>query len=198
MLEKIDLQLFADGASGDEGAAGAGARTSGSEGNTETKTFEMPKTQEDFDKFVLAATSKAVADANEKMNKDFEERLATEKAEAEKLAKMTASEKEKELSKKREDALTKKEREIFQKELELKTADILREKNLPADFRAFVMGADEAVTKERVESFSSLFQKAIEEAVNEKLKGKSPTYVTTPPANGAGFFESVTKNQYRK
>lgn len=207
--KRINLQLFAADTGASDGGAGTGADTgagagtgadagagTGSQGQQDDKgqELELPKSKEELDKLI----EKAVKDTSTKLQKDFDTKLATEKAEAERLAKLSAADKEKELTKKQQDALSKKEQELARKELELKTVDLLKEKSLPLDFKPFVIGADEDGTKERVESFEKLWQKAVEEAVNERLKGKSPLHVTQQPGASSGFFESVTKNQYRR
>ena len=58
--------------------------------------------------------------------------------------------------------------------LEHDTEKILLEENLPLKFKSFLIGADEEITNENIKSFKEYYDKAIDEAVNERLKGTAP------------------------
>lgn len=97
--------------------------------------------------------------------------LKAEREEAERLAKLSTEEKEKELLKKQQEEIEKRERAIAQKELELKTIGLLQEKQLPIEFKDFVIGADEEDTLSRIDSFQNFFQEAIQKEIESRLKG---------------------------
>ena len=173
---KINLQLFADGGNGDGGATGGGDNGN-QQGQETTKTF----TQDDVNKLLQSETDKRVTDAlktaQTKWEKEFSEKLAKEKAETERLAKLTADEKQQEEIKKKNEELANKESELRKRELKLDTINALSEKKLPVGFSDFLMGADADSTHANIKKFAESFQNAIENAVNDRLKGK-------PPASG--------------
>lgn len=119
----------------------------------------------------------------DEVNKIVQDRLAKEKAknekaqeEAKKLAKMNAEQKNQymveQLQKELEEYKTKEAKNDMIKEANsmLKEADI----NLPDEVVAMLIGDNAKDTKVCVDSFSKAFKTAVERAVNEKLKGKTP------------------------
>jgi len=176
MLEKIkgmNLQLFAEGGEG-EGQGGEGSTGEGSGDNNTPKTF----TQSEVDKLIQSEADKRVTDAlktkEAKWQEEFKIKLEQERREAERLANLSADEKKQEELKKKNDEISQKETELRKRELKLDTISVLSEKKLPVDFADFLMGNDAETTNENIKKFSESFSKAIENAVNERLKGKSP------------------------
>lgn len=119
----------------------------------------------------------------DEVNKIVQDRLAKEKAknekaqeEAKKLAKMNAEQKNQymveQLQKELEGYKTKEAKNDMIKEANsmLKDNDI----TLPDEVVAMLIGDNAEDTKNCVDSFSKAFKTAVERAVNEKLKGKTP------------------------
>lgn len=119
----------------------------------------------------------------DEVNKIVQDRLAKEKAknekaqeEAKKLAKMNAEQKNQymmeQLQKELEEYKNKEAKNDMIKEANsmLKDNDI----NLPDEVVAMLIGDNAEDTKVCVDSFSKAFKTAVERAVNEKLKGKTP------------------------
>lgn len=119
----------------------------------------------------------------DEVNKIVQDRLAKEKAknekaqeEAKKLAKMNAEQKNhymvEQLQKELEEYKTKEAKNDMIKEANsmLKDNDI----TLPDEIVAMLIGDNAEDTKVCVDSFSKAFKTAVERAVNEKLKGKTP------------------------
>lgn len=119
----------------------------------------------------------------DEVNKIVQDRLAKEKAknekaqeEAKKLAKMNAEQKNQymveQLQKELQEYKNKEAKNDMIKEANsmLKEADI----NLPDEVVAMLIGDNAEDTKVCVDSFSKAFKTAVERAVNEKLKGKTP------------------------
>ena len=119
----------------------------------------------------------------DEVNKIVQDRLAKEKAknekaqeEAKKLAKMNAEQKNQymveQLKKELEEYKTKEAKNDMIKEANsmLKDNDI----TLPDEVVAMLIGDNAEDTKVCVDSFSKAFKTAVERAVNEKLKGKTP------------------------
>lgn len=155
-----------DGAAGGAAAAGSGTNDDGGQSSangagasadatSKTSGETLPITKEELDKH----TAKAIETVLKKAEED--------KAEAERLAKMSKEEKEKE-------EFRKSQEEFKTQKLDFFTDRLLSEKQLPAELKPFIMGTDEEKTKERAEVFSGLFTAAVESAINERLKGKTP------------------------
>jgi len=153
---KFDLQLFAD--------------------DQEKEPLQL--TQEELDAKIQAETdrkvTKALETAKAKWEADYGERIKQERKEAEELAKLSEKERaEKERQKERE--LFEQERKQFERErLELQTIKILNERNIPSEFAPFVIADTNEGTLDRINQMEELFNKAIESAVDARLKGKTP------------------------
>ncbi len=151
----LNLQLFAD----DEAETEVDQANVDSEKETE-KTF----TQDEVNKIVQDRLAKEKA-KNEKAQE-----------EAKKLAKMNAEQKNQymveQLQKELEEYKTKEAKNDMIKEANsmLKDNDI----TLPDEVVAMLIGDNAEDTKICVDSFSKAFKTAVERAVNEKLKGKTP------------------------
>lgn len=150
---------------------GNNAETETAEKQVETKTY----TQEEVDSLTKDLFTQ------EQVNKIVKDRVAREKQkkeeeikEAERLAKLSADERERELNEKTKRELEEARATIRRMNLEHDTEKILLEENLPLEFKSFLIGADEEITNENIKSFKEYYDKAIDEAVNERLKGTAP------------------------
>ena len=125
----------------------------------EVKTF----TQEELDKI---------------LNKKFaqwQKKTEEAKAEAERKAKLTEAEK---LAEER------KEFEAMKKQFEYEqrvnsTSKVLASNNLPIEFADFLIAENDEATAQRVDLFKNAFNDALEKAINERLRGKTPKISTT-------------------
>ena len=195
---EFDLQRFAEGGEGGENQTQTPPATE----NNETQGDEQKQEQKpeiDIDAKIAEAVAKA--------QKTFEETLKKQEAERKK--------KEEQLSKLSDDERQKAELENTRKELETRQAEfereklkyemtkVLAERNLPVEFTDFLIAEDNEKTLERIKTFEKKYKKAIEDAVNEKLKGK------TPPAGGGqsadvgksiknGFMQAIYDNQVKR
>ena len=95
-------------------------------------------------------------------------------SEAEKLAKMTEEEKTKYLQQKREKDLTDREAAVTRKELMAEAKNTLASDNLPVELAEVLDYMDADSCMKSMEKVKSAFQKAVEAAVEEKLKGGKP------------------------
>lgn len=165
----LNLQLFSQ----DDGAANGGSSATDETKEEVSQTF----TAEEVEKQVEAAKAEAKAEYERQLAAKLEE----SRTEAEKLAKMTAAEKEQFELSKRLAELEKKEQEIAQRELKAETAKTLTDKGLPAEVLELVLADDAEKTIKRVDTFKSIFDKAVQAAVEERLKGKSPQVGSSSP-----------------
>lgn len=145
----MNLQLFA------EGGDGAGADG----GN-----------QAEFDRRVQKAVNTAVTKAQEKWQALADDKLS----EAEKLAKMTKEEKAQYMQQKREKELADREAAITRKELMAEAKNTLASDGLPQELAEVLDYSDADTCKKSMEKVKEVFQRAVETAVEEKLKGGKP------------------------
>ena len=178
----MNLQLFAEGGdgagadggngggSGDgEGAGGEG----GAGGDTPPSFDDFLKTggnQAEFDRRVQKAVNTAVTKAQEKWQALADDKLS----EAEKLAKMTKEEKAQYMQQKRERELTDREAAITRKELMAEAKNNLASDGLPQELAEVLDYSDADTCKKSMEKVKEVFQRAVETAVEEKLKGGKP------------------------
>lgn len=186
MKSIFDLQLFTEGnpAGGPAANPSGEPKTAGSEPpNTEPKgqepTKNTPKyTDDDLDKIIDKKFAKWQAEKQKELD------------EAKRLAEMDAAQK------------AEYERDKLQKELEgykkkdvmsnmAKTArGMLRDKGITVsdELLSSIVTDDAETTKAAIDSFATAFSSAVEDAVKERLKGKSPQ-------KGAGSTATLTKEQ---
>lgn len=172
----LDLQTFAD----DEG-----------QNETQQGDDEQQDKQPTFDELLKDKTmqsefdrrmTKAIETAKEKWQTEHEEKLERAKTEAEKLAKMNAEQRAEHERQQREDELAKREADITRRELRASTIDELVEKGLPISLADIINYTDADSTKASIEAVEKAFRQAVEDGVNERLKGN-------PPKGGGGNNE---------
>lgn len=101
--------------------------------------------------------------------------LADDKlSEAEKLAKMTKEEKAQYMQQKREKELADREAAITRKELMAEAKNTLASDGLPQELAEVLDYSDADTCKKSMEKVKEVFQRAVETAVEEKLKGGKP------------------------
>ena len=172
----MNLQLFAEGdgvGTGDEGGNGGGASGTGDEGNEPQSFDDFLKTggnQAEFDRRVQKAVNTAVTNAQEKWQALTDDKLS----EAEKLAKMTKEEKAQYMQQKKEKELSEREAAITRKELMAEARNTLAGDGLPQELAEVLNYTDADACKKSMETVKTAFQKAVEAAVEEKLKGGKP------------------------
>ena len=172
----MNLQLFAeggDGAGAGEGNGGGSGEGTGGEGDNPPSFDDFLKTgsnQAEFDRRVQKAVNTAVTNAQEKWQALTDDKLS----EAEKLAKMTKEEKAQYMQQKREKELTDREAAITRKELMAEAKNTLASDGLPQELAEVLNYSDADTCKKSMEKVKEVFQRAVETAVEEKLKGGKP------------------------
>ena len=176
----MNLQLFAeggDGAGADGGNGGGSGESAGGEGGAGGETppsfddfLKTGGNQAEFDRRVQKAVNTAVTKAQEKWQALADDKLS----EAEKLAKMTKEEKAQYMQQKREKELTDREAAITRKELMAEAKNNLASDGLPQELAEVLDYSDADTCKKSMEKVKEVFQRAVETAVEEKLKGGKP------------------------
>lgn len=173
----MNLQIFAEGGAGD--GAGADGGNGGGAGAADQGGAELPSfddflkgegNQAEFDRRVKKAIDTAVTKAQEKWQALTDDKLS----EAERLAKMTKEEKEQYQRQKKEKELSDREAAITRKELMAEAKNTLASDGLPQELAEVLNYTDADSCKKSMEKVKTVFQKAVETAVEEKLKGGKP------------------------
>ena len=173
----MNLQIFAESGAGD--GAGADGGNGGGAGAADQVGAELPSfddflkgegNQAEFDRRVQKAIDTAVTKAQEKWQALTDDKLS----EAERLAKMTKEEKEQYQRQKKEKELSDREAEITRKELMAEAKNTLAGDGLPQELAEVLNYTDADSCKNSMEKVKAVFQKAVETAVEEKLKGGKP------------------------
>ena len=178
----MNLQFFAeggdgagaDGGNGGGSGEGEGAGSEGGTGGAAPPSFDdFLKTggnQAEFDRRVQKAVNTAVTNAQEKWQALTDDKLS----EAEKLAKMTKEEKAQYMQQKKEKELSDREAAITRKELMAEAKNTLASDGLPQELAEVLDYSDADTCKKSMEKVKEVFQRAVETAVEEKLKGGKP------------------------
>lgn len=176
-LYRMKLQLLAE-ESEELVNNNAENKNNNAEGKTYTEEELKTRLQSETDRRV----TEALKTAQSKWQKEYEAKLEKEKSEAEKLAKMTADERAKAEFEKEREKFEKDRQKFYRDQLELETVKELSKQGLDTEFSSFLMGKDAEATNENIKLFKEKFDSAIENAVNERLKGKTPK-TTDKPSN---------------
>lgn len=199
-IPRLNLQLFADGeGSGDGEGTGEGDTSKQGQDKDDNKDDNRsePKTytQEEINQLLQKEGDRRVTSAREKFEKEFKEKLEKEKREAERLANLSSDEKEKELLEQSKKDIEERERAIKQKELKLDAIDVLSDKKLPIKFADMLLKDDAESTMDNIKLFEKEWQEAIDAAIIEKLKKKSPGFGNE---DGIGSTSSIANSRNKE
>ncbi len=177
------IQMAADGVGG---GAGAEAEASANETGNSTDTNENTGTESQgvtFDDFLKdkanqaefdRRVAKALKTQSDKLAKEYDDRLAEQKTEAEKLAKMNAEQKAEYEKKKQLDELARREADITRRELRAEALVQLGEKGLPAKLADVLDYSSADACTNSINSVSEAFQQAVAEGVAKVTQGGKP------------------------
>lgn len=170
LIRNIDLQRFADEGEG-VGQDDGQENNQGQEGQDEAKTYS----QEELDKAISEATKGYVS--QEKVEEIIAKTIAKERKkaeEAERLSKLSEKERAEEQAKLDKQEIEELKAKLAKKDLEDDTIKELKEQELDSDFLEFVIAEDAEKTLEKIKRFKPLFDRAVNQAVDERVRGKSP------------------------
>lgn len=169
-------QTAAEGAQGASGGAeSAGGESTGedkTDGKSAAKDTEKPKalTQADVDRIIRQERAK--------WQRQQERAVADARTEAEKLATMTAEQRAEHEREQREKKLAEREATITRRELKAEAVETLTEKGLPAKLAEVLDYTDADKCSASIEAVEAAFRAAVQQGVNERLKGSAPKAAT--------------------
>lgn len=170
---KLDLQFFAEGED---------------EGNPTEPTLDdflsrfkaedilgHSAIQSALDSRIGKATTTAINNARAKWEQEHNENLS----EAEKLAKMTKEERARYEFKKQQDTFAQEKAKFERDKLVVATGTELNTLGVDPSLAEIIVGKDAEETKGRMETFTKVFNSAVEKAIENKIKG-GPTMKKAP------------------
>lgn len=176
----MNLRMFDDGGSGDDGG------DDGGEGGSDDGSGDGDDVQAKIDAAVAAAVKKQ----DEIWEKKFKERMAKEKqksSEAERLAAMSESEKVNARIKALEDENAAMKAAAAKTAMATQVRSLLTDKGIVITSDVIIdslIGADAEKTSEAVTAFAAEFEKAVNARVKEALKSKAPKGGSAAGAKG--------------
>lgn len=134
---------------------------------------ETPKTysQEQVSKMV----QERVNELNAKHAKELDEKLAAQKAEIERQAKLTEEERAEEARKADQEKFDNERREFHMEKSQFEAEKILSEKGVPTELAKYVLDEDMEQTKKNATELASAIDKVVEEKVKAKTKNGTPS-----------------------
>lgn len=159
---------------GEGGGSGAPEASKGNEAGNEHKSFEEilqdKEYQAELDRRINQAVQTATAKERDRQ-KIIQDRMQDEVL---RVSKMTEDEKEAYFKEKAEKESARKEADLTKRELMLDARTALADKKLPDNFVDLLSYTDKEACMKSIDTLDMAFQKAVQEAVNEKLKGSAP------------------------
>lgn len=198
----FDLQRFAEA----EGTEGQQAPAPSPEVPETQEADKKSETKPEVDleaKFndMLAKAQQAWEGEWKKREAAIKKEVERQKKEAERLSRLSEEERQKAEIENARRELELKEKELQRKELLLEMTKVLDERKIPVRFMEYLVAEDNESTLKRITDFEREYKKAIEEAVNEKLKGKAPSSGSKPQVGVRvkdGFINTILNNQAKR
>lgn len=136
----------------------------------EEKTY----TESEFQAEIQKRVDEALKSARTGWDKEVEERLKSEREDAAKLASMSAEERARTEMERKQKAFDEERRQYLCEKMEFEAARELAKNKLPLSFAKLLSAEDMDNTISNINVFKQEFMKAVEDALNERLKGGTP------------------------
>ena len=163
--------------------ASANAQNNGTNVQTQNNGENASKSG-DEKTFTQSEMNAAIEARIARERKSFEKQLSEKLAERDKIAKMDAEEKAKYEREQAEKSLADREAAITRRELEAVAKVSLSEKGLPLELAVALDYSSEENCNKSIESINKAFTKALEKALNDKLRAEPPKAGTANKAAG--------------
>ena len=145
------------------------------ETDTPEVSNEEAKKEEDSQKKIDEIVQKRL----ERERKKFDEKLAEERKEAERMAQLSQEEKQKELDAKKKKEDEERERNLAIRENTLTAKEELQKAGVPAELVGYVVDPDPEKTLENTEQFIEKYNSSVSNSVQERLKGQPPKDISS-------------------
>lgn len=158
-------------------------------------TVSRDELQKMIDSGADKRVSQALKTAREKWESELTEKIEQERNEAEQLAKMTEAERLQREFDNQKQSFEEERKAFLREKLELQTVKSLQAEELPTEFSEFVLSDSAEKVNENIKLFKEQWQKAIEKAVDERLKGSTPKGSNTKTAIKPEDFANMNYSQ---
>lgn len=135
--------------------------------------------------------AEAVSSAKALWEKEFEERIVSEREDAARLASMSSEERAKEEMERRQKDFESERQQYVSERAEFEAAKELAAQNLPVNFARMVADGDKEVMAENIAVFKKEYMKAIEEGLSNRLKGTLPHVSKEKEQSGDPFLNGL-------
>ncbi len=184
-----------NGADGTQPTQATGENNQTGQNNTQTDGANTAKSYTEAE--VIAEVDRRVRQAQMKWAAELDEKLNSARSEGEKLAKMNADERAKakfETDKKKFES----ERAKYEAErLEFEAVKQLSENKLPVSFAKMCVGENAEETKANIEGFKTAWNDALQNAVNDRMRGTTPKAGNGENLNVSSGFADVINDLHR-
>lgn len=181
---------------GQDGANATDTNNGSGQNNTNTQTggqTERTYTEAEF----ISEVDRRVSQAQAKWSAELDKKLNSARSEGERLAKMNADERAK--------AQFQTDKQNFETErakyeadrLEFEAVKQLSEGKLPVSFAKMCVGKDAEETKTNIEAFKAAWGEALQNAVNERMKGTTPKTGNGENLNVSTGFVDIINDLHR-
>lgn len=152
---------------------------------------------------VKALIDDAIAKAQAKWEAEFKKRAELEKKEAQRLSQLSDDERQKAELEFAQAELEKQKQAFAAEKIKYEATKVIAQRGLPVEFVEYLVDSDNEKTLARITTFEKKYKKAIEDGVNEKLKGKAPTAsggksVESTSSVKADFMKAIYDNQIHR
>lgn len=186
---------------GSNGAAGTpptqATDTNNQSGQSNTQTGGANTTRTYTEAEFISEVDRRVSQAQAKWAAELDDKLNSARSEGEKLAKMNADERAKakfETDKKKFES----ERAKYEAErLEFEAVKQLSENKLPVSFAKMCVGNNAEETKANIEGFKTAWNDALQNAVNDRMRGTTPKAGNGENLNVSSGFADVINDLHR-
>lgn len=166
----MNEEAMAGGNPGGEGINTVAIGEGNQPGQNQEKTYSEKEFQGELDRRVESA----LKTAKEKWQTEYDAKLQNEKDEAARLAKLSEKERAEEQFKREKESFNAERSKFAAERLKFECARQLNEEGLPASFSPWLTGKDAEETKTNIEKFKEEFSTAIQKAVEDRVKSKTP------------------------
>ena len=166
----------------------------------EGQVEDIKMTKEEYEKALNSEADKRVSQAlktsQAKWETEFKEKLEIERAEAEKLAKLSESDKQKVIFERQQNELEESKRSFQNERVKFEAVKIMTDKQVPISFIDILVSKDAETTYANIDNFKTNFDLAVQKAVEERFKGggREVNNSTNTKQSGVNPWKSETFN----
>lgn len=192
----FNLQMFAEG-EGTGDAQGDNVINNGDKNVSDVGDAKQDNSADDVQAKIDAAVTAQLAKVQAKWEQEFKKREEQAKKEAQRLSKLSDDERQKAELEAARVELENQKMAFAAEKIKYEATKVLAQRNLPVEFVEYLVDVDNESTLARITTFEKNYKKAIENGVNEKLKGKAPSSsgktIETP--SNASFMKAIYDSQ---